>query len=654
MGWDDRVGTLAPGRFADLVAVAGDPLAGHPRAGVAGRRGQGRPARRRPPGGLSRPSTRHETADRHDERRTCGGGLRRYHADAMPEGTAADPSTTRHGRDTSPGDGHQPGGEARAAARPQRHPRPPRARGAARRRHRPPADDHRRGRGLREEHARRARRPAAAAPPGTRSTRWTATSARFAAGVVATLRRLRPGAPRGPRRRRSRPRSTRATTRRRSNAARPPRRSSPTRSRTPARTSSCWSSTTPTRSTARPAPGASSRRSSGSPRTTSTCSSSRATTRRSASSACAPRARSRTSAAPRSRSRRDEIATLVATLLPAEVVPRDATRDRGGPDLRRDQRLARGGPADDRGPALAAPDGGRQAVLDRLQHPEGPLFAYLAEEVIAAPRRRRSAPPSPVRRASTGSPGQLLEAAGVDRRAADPRRPGAAAGCSSSGLPEDPGWFVLHGLIRDFARANLPLDPAATSRRSTVGPPSGWRRRTASTTRSPSSCGRADQERIAAFLSTATRPRWSSPAATRAGDRGSRGAARRGANRACRPGVWRGLHGPRRLAQRDRARSRAPRPAASRLDPQTAWRLGLVHGLRGAYDQALEIYARAELSGRRAGRGGDAVRLDRVRALPPGRRGRERRSASPRARSGAGPRRGRRASPVRPPTPPRA
>ena len=36
---------------------------------------------------------------------------------------------------------------------------------------------------------------------------------------------------------------------------------------------------------------------------------------------------------------------------------------------------------------------------------------------------------------------------------------------------------------------------------------------------------------------------------------------------------------------------------SERLDPQTAWRLGLVHGLRGAYDQALEIYARAELTG---------------------------------------------------------
>ena len=26
MGWDDRVGAIAPGRYADLVAVAGDPL----------------------------------------------------------------------------------------------------------------------------------------------------------------------------------------------------------------------------------------------------------------------------------------------------------------------------------------------------------------------------------------------------------------------------------------------------------------------------------------------------------------------------------------------------------------------------------------------------------------------------------------------------
>jgi imidazolonepropionase-like amidohydrolase len=27
MGWSDRVGALAPGRFGDLIAVRGDPLA---------------------------------------------------------------------------------------------------------------------------------------------------------------------------------------------------------------------------------------------------------------------------------------------------------------------------------------------------------------------------------------------------------------------------------------------------------------------------------------------------------------------------------------------------------------------------------------------------------------------------------------------------
>jgi imidazolonepropionase-like amidohydrolase len=26
MGWDDRVGSIAPGKFGDLIAVKGDPL----------------------------------------------------------------------------------------------------------------------------------------------------------------------------------------------------------------------------------------------------------------------------------------------------------------------------------------------------------------------------------------------------------------------------------------------------------------------------------------------------------------------------------------------------------------------------------------------------------------------------------------------------
>ena len=54
MGWADRVGSLAPGRFADLVAVDGDPLADMTRARAAGGRRQGRSGRRRRPDELTR------------------------------------------------------------------------------------------------------------------------------------------------------------------------------------------------------------------------------------------------------------------------------------------------------------------------------------------------------------------------------------------------------------------------------------------------------------------------------------------------------------------------------------------------------------------------------------------------------------------------
>ena len=42
MGWSDRVGSLAVGRFADLVAVDGRPARGRHESGAAGRRRQGR------------------------------------------------------------------------------------------------------------------------------------------------------------------------------------------------------------------------------------------------------------------------------------------------------------------------------------------------------------------------------------------------------------------------------------------------------------------------------------------------------------------------------------------------------------------------------------------------------------------------------------
>ena len=37
LGWDKRIGSLAAGKWADIVAVPGDPLHGHSRHGAAGR-----------------------------------------------------------------------------------------------------------------------------------------------------------------------------------------------------------------------------------------------------------------------------------------------------------------------------------------------------------------------------------------------------------------------------------------------------------------------------------------------------------------------------------------------------------------------------------------------------------------------------------------
>ena len=42
MGWGDRVGTLQPGRYADLIAVANDPLADISRARARAVRDEGR------------------------------------------------------------------------------------------------------------------------------------------------------------------------------------------------------------------------------------------------------------------------------------------------------------------------------------------------------------------------------------------------------------------------------------------------------------------------------------------------------------------------------------------------------------------------------------------------------------------------------------
>ena len=286
-----------------------------------------------------------------------------------------------------------------------------------------------------------------------------------------------------------------------------------------------------------------------------------------------------------------EIETLVTTLLPAEVVPRDATADAAA----RIFSATNGWPAAVRltiEALRAAPARGREDVLDRLQRPEGPLFAYLAEEVVSAA--------SPETRATLARAveferfsGPLLEAAGV----ADATRELdglARRGLFLQPLPGDPGWYALHGLIREYAKSRLPLPE--DERRSLHLRAAEWLEAQARLDDALAQLVVAgSQAELSAFLDR------HAPALVLAGS--TRAVTEAAATlpddlrsarveRACGEAYM--VRGDWRSATRAFTRAAG---GGDRLDPMAAWRLGLVHGLRGAYDEALAIYARAELTG---------------------------------------------------------
>jgi ATP/maltotriose-dependent transcriptional regulator MalT/DNA-binding SARP family transcriptional activator len=286
-----------------------------------------------------------------------------------------------------------------------------------------------------------------------------------------------------------------------------------------------------------------------------------------------------------------EIATLVETLLPLDVVPRAATADAAA----RIFSATNGWPAAVRLTIEAlrsAPEGGREAVLDRLQRPEGPLFAYLAEEVVAAASdhvRTTLARAVHFERFS----GPLLEAAGVPdaTRELDGL---ARRGLFLQPLPGDPGWYALHGLIREYAKARLALshdEIRALHRRA-----AGWLEAEGRHDDALGQLAAADApaelaaflDRHAPMLVLAGSTRAVTEAAATLPDelRSAR------VERACGEAYL--VRGDWRSATRSFSRAAG---GGDRLEPAAAWRLGLVHGLRGAYDEALAIYARAELTG---------------------------------------------------------
>src|SRR4029450_822164 len=103
-----------------------------------------------------------------------------------------------------------------------------------------------------------------------------------------------------------------------------------------------------------------------------------------------------------------------------------------------------------------APGGDREAVLDRLQRPEGPIFAYLAEEVVAnASEDTRTLVRSAVHFDRFSAP--LLTAIGGPNPAPTLEELSKRA-LFLQPLPGEPGWFALHGLIREYTLSRLALD----------------------------------------------------------------------------------------------------------------------------------------------------------------------------------------------------
>jgi ATP/maltotriose-dependent transcriptional regulator MalT/DNA-binding SARP family transcriptional activator len=236
-----------------------------------------------------------------------------------------------------------------------------------------------------------------------------------------------------------------------------------------------------------------------------------------------------------------------------------------------------------------APPGDLSGVLDRLQRPEGPLFAYLAEEVVSA------APPATrglVQRAVHFDRFNvaLLDAIGVE----DPAPTLAELSKRAlflQPLPGERGWFSLHGLIREYTLSRLAL-PAEEVRSIHRAAAAWFEAQGVLEAALTSWIAAGDQASLARFLSDhaqslvlggATRQVVEAAAHLPEDLLDAR------IERACGEasmvrGQWRDAMTHFRRAAGERGR----------LDAATAWRMGLVHALRGAYDEALGVFARYE------------------------------------------------------------
>ena len=316
----------------------------------------------------------------------------------------------------------------------------------------------------------------------------------------------------------------------------------------------------------------------------------------------------------------DEIDALLDILLADEGLAPAARGGRGGADPRGDRRLAGGRPARRRG----------------VPHRAGRAATRRASSIDSSARRARSSPTSPRRSWPRASPSDArrssARAVHFDRFSAPaPARPSACRtpartldGLAPRALFLQPlpgrGRLVRpprpHPRVRAHpAAASTRRDPRRSTRggRLVRGPRAGSKRR------STRGCGRATRGALARFLSDhgptlvlggATRQVIEATALAAA-----RRARRRASSAPAARRTWSAGSGARRTR---RSTGRPARAAGSTRRRPGGWASSTA--LRGAYDEALAIYAPGRGRRQPAGRRGAARRVDRVGPLPPRRR----------------------------------
>jgi ATP/maltotriose-dependent transcriptional regulator MalT len=239
-----------------------------------------------------------------------------------------------------------------------------------------------------------------------------------------------------------------------------------------------------------------------------------------------------------------------------------------------------------------APGGDREGVLDRLQRPEGPIFAYLAEEVVSGTSEEtRALIRHAVHFDRFSAP--LLDAVGVPDPAVTLDELSKRA-LFLQPLPGEPGWYALHGLIREYTLSRLPLSTSEI--RDLHKRAAEWFE---------------GEGRLEAALTSFVEARDPASLARFMSDHGGK-LVLRGATRqvveamAVVPEELRTAETERALGEACLARGEWRQALAAfgraagqsgHLDAATAWRMGVVHGVRGAYGEALAIYERAEVDG---------------------------------------------------------